>query len=163
MAGIGITTGIDTDVYASLNPTSTEIPSTLSYANLTAATALAGKSAAKLGTVSEVGEISKDANIIRYGVYGEDSDRSISGQSSLGDFEMSVILDRGNALAKSLADAAVGTDIAVALLTADSTNGTLDLIRGEVAGVVLSRPLDAPAMVSLTIALTHAPASYDKA
>ena len=154
----GISTGIKTKVYAKLSPSDDD--KTIDDAGKVAAVAA---DANLLGSVIEVGAMSLDANTIRYGVYGEGSDRSLAGQSSLGDFTVTFAYDRTAALNKSLADTDIGKEIVVVLETLTGSKKTYDSVSGEVAGISKERPLDAASQVTLTIAMKKAPKTLDEA
>lgn len=165
--GAGVSSGIKTKVYALLGTTAVT-DAVKGYTSEADIATNVATTANHVGTATLVGDIAKEANTLSYGVYGEDSDRKLAGQSSLGDFELGVALDRsldGDASPAKLQDADVGDPIVVALhtVTKSGDNETMDYIVGEIAGTTVSRPLDGPPIVTMTIAMTKAPKAYDHA
>ena len=150
-SSVGFTTGrvvnlyYDTD-FATLAPAN--------YAAL--ATLLADGNLVK--EIRDIGDIEQNANNIEFGVYGEDTQKKVAGQASLGDFTFTFALQNNLPIHRNLANADIGDAIQIGIETkTGATASTVDYIRGTVGGVTKSSPIDETAQVTVTVAMSQKP------
>ena len=160
----GFTTGGQVKVYYDAGFTN----ASPTYADITHASnglVIAGN---ELKEVRDIGDIEQSANNIEFGVYGEDVQKKVAGQASLGDFTFTYALQQDLANHKALAASTIGDAIAIGIQTVTdeavpSVQNTIDYILGTVGGVTKATQLDDVAQVTITVAMSQKPLRIDQA
>ena len=155
---MGFTTGRQVKLYHKSTLTATP-----SYANLvgTGKLVVAGN---EVKETRDIGDIEQNANNIEFGVYGEDTQKKVAGQASLGDFTFTFALQNNDDKHEALVDSDIGDNIEIAIQTmTGATQITLDYITGTVGGVTKSTPIDETAQVTVTVAMSQKPQRFNQA
>ena len=161
---MGSSTGFTTGRQVKLYYKETFAQAAPSYAQITAAGAGVVLPANEVEEVRDIGDVEQSANNIEFGVYGEDTQKKIAGQASLGDFTFTFALQNNNTIHDSLAGATIGDSINLGIETVTgSTEKTIDFIRGTIGGVSKSTPLDETAQVTVTVAMEQKPIRINQA
>ena len=158
-ASTGFTTGIQVDVYYDAGFTNADPD----YAALTHASNGLVIDANKVAQVRDIGDIEQNANNVEFGVYGDDTQKKVPGQASLGDFTFTYALQNDNTVHSGLANAEIGSAIALGIETRTAMGAaTIDYILGKIGGVVKSTPIDEVAQVTITVAMEQKPKRVDQ-
>ena len=114
--------------------------------------------------VADIGDQTSTANIVNYAPYGATSGRSLAGLASPDSFTFAMYELNTNSEFKAFRDAAIGTDVGVAVVAYESsTKQTAVIMQGELAAKSRRTPKDDVASWEFTIALAQNPVVVDQA
>ena len=156
MAGSkGQTTGVKTKLYAEVTAASLTATANQTYTGLVGTGKLV-LAANEVKKVSSIGDQEQSANIINYVSYGEGVAGAVPGAAELGEFVFSVNLDNTDTSHLELLGLDGGDEVEFAVVTdTGTTNKSVDYIRGYVASVSKSTPVDGVAQLTVSIAMSQ--------
>ena len=154
-SGIQTTLYVDTDfLYNGANPT---------YANLTTANTGLIIAANLVAFVTDIGAQEQTGNTIEYTCYGEKTSRRVAGVASQSEFTFSVALDNSNATHTRLVALGSGDKIQIGVKTETAADEiTVDYLEGTVSSISKSTPIDDVQTLTISVALSKAPARVNQ-
>ena len=113
--------------------------------------------------VTDVSPLEQGANSEPYSVFGEKTQRSVAGPSTLDDWSISWAMDDTNAQHVALRDIESGSRVIICGVTTIGDGATYDIVVGQVAGKARTHVTDGVFTATLTVSQTESNYTLDKA
>ena len=164
MAGVGQTTGIQSNLYFNVAaPSAGASDGVFAFTDFVGSGELIDTDDAtkllvnRVDGVASAGAMEQSANTISVGVLGEDSQRTYPGQTTPAEFTFEIVINYEDTTHKALEGLTIGDDGVLMFYSVDGSDATLDWAKVQLAGKSKQVASDDVARVSYTWTLPEGP------